>query len=185
MRIGDYEVVGAEQFVYLHEPLVKTPRRSPIDLLVFNFKTHEYEIWDFKFTNVPLKYKREPGQKNEHQVNLYAWAFMRNNSLKYRPIYRIIFIAKDDWSEILSFDGRADDLMAEQSLNRMNLVENNRRTNPEKLAAAEYKKFCTGLDVWADTKKRQREECRYCDFRVQCAQKLLCAEDDLLDKENI
>lgn len=180
--VGDYLILGHEQLIFILDENHKEIRRqSPIDTLVFNTKSKEFEIWDYKTTSIEMQYLHSLDVVYQYQVNLYAQTFKNMLDLPYDPICRVIFVSKNDWTDSKHFIFRSDRQIEEQSHERIALVD--AMGKPSEFANAKqfWSQFADGLDIWSDTKKPYRKQCKYCDYQTECLE-CLNADPNLAHK---
>jgi len=170
--IDTWLIIGHEQYVFYWDG--KQWRKSPIDTLVFNLISQEYEIWDYKSTRKDMKYVKRIEPKDKMQVNFYGHKFSEAWELDYYPVCRVIYGEKVNWNNLKQFDFRCDTELYDKSLKYMKMVKevaNNLKAGM-RISAEGWAKYCTGLDYWSDTKKPYRSQCRYCSFTEKCLVRL-------------
>ncbi|MHA1382365.1 MAG: PD-(D/E)XK nuclease family protein [Candidatus Helarchaeota archaeon] len=159
----EWLIIGHEQYVILHRE-GRFDRRSPIDTLVYNIKTNEYEVWDWKTTRVDITYMKEKplSHKYELQANLYAVQLRWQWRLSYYPICRVIFLEKADLTETLEYTFRSNEELKEESIRKMDIVDWG-KDNFEQIIESWFE-IIDGMSVSSHTKNPYRYECRYCPY---------------------
>ena len=182
---GTYLVIGHEQIVrYPDASWLPRGRLSPIDTLVFNVKSQEYEIWDWKTTRVDLQYvKNDPTY--EAQANLYAQLKKGEWNLPYDPMCRILTVNAADWSVFKGWNFRSSPKLFAESAEKIRVVNQNaeqiNKQGLDKLPLEGARALADGLNHWSQTKQQYRKDCRYCDFKERCVSliKAKCAPDEI------
>lgn len=169
-----YLIIGHEQYVF-HLVKGRPHRRSPIDTLVFNLQSREYEIWDWKSTSIggtasePMKYLRSLSVVYRSQVNIYGYLFMKAWKLAYRPICKVIFFNKRDWTHSKEFEWRTILKYGEKSIEDIETVQDVYNNFDSKdRTKEEWLELATGRNRWSDTKKKYLKECKYCEHTAKC-----------------
>jgi len=167
--VGDYIILGHEQLIFLLDVTHKEiKRQSPIDTLVYNLKSKEFEIWDYKTTQIDLKYVNVLDKVYEFQTNLYAQTFKNTLDLPYNPLCKVIFASKNNWTDLKTFVFRSNPEMESQSIERIATVDALAKREEYENVRVHWIQFAEGLDIWSDTKNPYRKQCKYCDYNEEC-----------------
>lgn len=163
-------IIGHEQYIFYQDGF--NWRKSPIDTLVFNLITKEFEIWDWKSTRKDIKYVNCIERKDEMQVNFYAYRFSEAWDLQYYPMCRVIYGEKVNYNHLKNFAFRCNDELYKKSTEYMRMVHTLVDCMRSDRSVNEWEKYATGLDYWSATKTPYRSQCRYCDFTEKCLVRL-------------
>ncbi|MHA1440241.1 MAG: hypothetical protein ACTSPK_00065 [Candidatus Heimdallarchaeota archaeon] len=157
----EWLVIGHEQYIIVHREN-GWDRRSPVDTLIYNIKTNEYEVWDYKSTRVDIQYvKKKPlSQKYQLQANMYGIQLKWQWSLPYFPICRVIFINKADVSDTFEYTFRCNEELKANSIRKMDIVDYG-KDDFENVAESWFD-IIDGMSISSHTKNAYRYECRYC-----------------------
>jgi hypothetical protein len=170
IRVGNFLIIGHEQYVIIHTDAGH--RRSPIDTLVFNTESNEYEIWDWKTTQIDLQYINDLDEIYQAQANIYAQSFKQAWGLKHDPMCRVIYVSKDNWCDVKPFAFKSTRALYQDSLKKIADVDSQLRAialgGEEKMPLAGWRELADGLEFWSHTKKKYRKTCRYCDHKSRC-----------------
>lgn len=167
--IGKYIILGHEQLIFLLDVLHKEiQRQSPIDTLVYNLESKEFEIWDYKTTKIDLKYVRSLDLVYHRQANLYGQTFKNMLELPYNPICKVIYASKSNWTDLKTFTFRSDPKMEQESFERIQKVDLMSKRAEYEGIIPHWVQFAEGLDSWSDTKVPYRKQCEYCDYQAEC-----------------
>lgn len=172
--IPTWLIIGHEQYVFFSQEGL-LDRKSPIDTLVYNLISKEYEIWDYKSTRTDMRYIRRIEPKDKMQINFYAYKFSEAWELDYYPICRVIYGEKVNWNNLKQFDFRCDAKLYKKSIKYINMVNElipKLRSETWTISPKGWEKYATGLDYWSATKKPYRSQCRYCKFNDKCLTRL-------------
>jgi len=155
-------IIGHEQYIILPREEGKYDRRSPIDTLVFNLLTKEYEIWDYKSTRTEIKYLRgKPLKlKVKLQANMFGIQLRWQWRLPYYPVCRVLYFNKASWTKSHEYMFRCKDEYLAQSIYKIEMAEFGIANFED--AALDWGKFVSGMSVSSETKKPYRYPCRYC-----------------------
>jgi hypothetical protein len=171
-QVGQYLIIGHEQYIFLLDDNDQIIRQSPIDTLVYNLDHNRFEIWDYKSTSIDLKYIRKIPIEYEAQINLYAQKFKHAQNLSYNPVCKIIYASKDNWMDlkIFGFESRPDLMIDSQK--RVDVVD--QMGTPANFGEAKqhWAVYAEGINRWSDTKVPYRKECKYCDYQAECLELL-------------
>ena len=171
-QVGQYLIIGHEQYIFLLDDQDRIIRQSPIDTLAYNLDHQRFEIWDYKSTSIDLKYIRKIPTEYEAQINLYAQAFKHAHNLSYNPVCKIIYASKDNWMDlkIFGFESRPDLMIDSQK--RVDVVDQMGTPAGFAEAKSHWAVYAEGIQRWSDTKVPYRKECKYCDYQSECLQLL-------------
>jgi len=168
-----YAVVGHEQFVYLYIDGETEPRKSPIDTLLFNRTTKEFEVLDYKAVFYFRGIAEHPKRYNVEQINLFAYALAKNFKLPYLPRCHAFYGEMANWNNIQVYSWRLDMGMALDSVDKIRRVEAWKRRMPDPAFKWRgYHDLADGVDFWSDTKVPYRADCKYCGHLSECIRRL-------------
>lgn len=153
--IGNIEILGHEQNVYLNVDSGKNYRYSKIDTMVYN-QAGWFEVWDYKFKSFFTFKKTKPAQENIEQVNLYCF-------LSPVPVRkgRLFYVYDSDWTKLKVYTFEPSKKLFNHTIGKLNTVS-------RELA----NEGGSGLN-WSELTK----ECLYWDWCKYCKHQNLCLEN--------
>ena len=154
------EIMGHEQDVYLM--IGKTLRKSPMDTVILNHDTGEFEIWDYKFKG-PYTFKplKQMELANMEQVNLYANVFqkMLAATTPYKiSTVRVLYVMANNWSIVKLTTSIVSPRQFALTLNRLNIVD--QELKEEELSGKRWLELIDECISW--------KWCKYCKHQNTC-----------------
>lgn len=169
--IPTWLVIGHEQYVRVDDGSPRG-RLSPIDNLVYNIRLQQFEVWDLKFTKIDTTYLNTVSRAYTHQVNLYGWTRMKEWQLPYKPIVRLIFNNKDDYTDKKQYAWRVREDWYNESIKIIKTVKffttNWLAINKNGVTKEQWFKLAEGLNWWNTNSKPYRYACKYCNHADIC-----------------
>lgn len=158
-------IIGHEQYVFLLRK-DKPNRQSPIDTLVFNLKSNQYEVWDYKSIGYITTVMKKPLEKNVIQLNLYSHLLKDMLKLGYYPKCRLIYIDKINWENIKIHSWTGTKSLALRAIERIEWIE--KGVEDFEWAKSNWERLTDGLNHWSQTKRPYRTDCKYCEHNYEC-----------------
>ena len=166
-------IVGHEQYIR-HDDGTDRGRLSPIDTLVYNFVSKEFEVWDLKFTKIQIKYVYDPPRQYKMQLNLYGQQLKDQWHLPYNPTCRLIYTNKDNYLDKKEFAWKATTYMLDMSKKLIKEVMDFEQKLKESESGAisiemtEWASCAEGINLFNMNKVPKRYMCEHCNFTELC-----------------